>query len=405
MTRSALAVIGANLGDYVSRRFNPNVIVRFNGGSQCSHTAETPEGKRHVFRQVGSGVLANPRAPTFLSRFVVFNPAVFEKEVYDLERLDVQPIVVLDERAPLATCLDTFTNITIEKARGEFRHGSCGHGINETVTRNQHPEYQTTARDLLHLSALREKLYRILNEYTCIRLFECGLSQKEAKRQVAYFKERPFAIESYLEACMAIRPMVGIVPDIAYILSRSPEYDIIFEGAQGLLLDEHHKWFPHVTRSRTGMTNVETLCEEIGVTHADISYVTRTYLTRHGEGPLPFEKTRGFDHIVDNTNIYNVDQGLLRFAPLNLDLLIQSISNDLSKVKLPHTVNLMMTWAHLFSTRPWDFVVNDEQEEGTLDEALKEICKVVDLDSVYLSTKPTRKGISCYASSAVTTGD
>jgi adenylosuccinate synthase len=91
--------------------------------------------------------------------------------------------------------------------------------------------------------------------------------------------------------------------------------DPIFEGAQGLLLDQDNKqFFPHLTRSHTGMRNVRILCEQAGIGGVDVYYVSRTYLTRHGAGPLPGED-RGLS-FEDNTNVEHSFQGKIRFAPL-----------------------------------------------------------------------------------------
>jgi len=94
--------------------------------------------------------------------------------------------------------------------------------------------------------------------------------------------------------------------------------DPVFEGAQGLLLDQGNKeFFPHVTHSNTGMKNVEILCAQAGITEKEIYYVSRTYLTRHGAGRLPGEDAAmSFE---DLTNRQNQFQGPLRFAPLNAD--------------------------------------------------------------------------------------
>jgi adenylosuccinate synthase len=64
---------------------------------------------------------------------------------------------------------------------------------------------------------------------------------------------------------------------------------LLFEGAQGLLLDQDRGFFPHVTRSNTGLRNVLTLADEWGLERLEVTYVTRAYLTRHGAGPLPHE--------------------------------------------------------------------------------------------------------------------
>jgi len=106
--------------------------------------------------------------------------------------------------------------------------------------------------------------------------------------------------------------------DIVHPAGISQCHDPVFEGAQGLLLDQNNKeFFPHLTRSNTGMRNVNALAEMAGFTDLDIYYVTRTYLTRHGAGPLPGEDASM--HFEDKTNGQNEWQGALRFAPLKWD--------------------------------------------------------------------------------------
>jgi adenylosuccinate synthase len=86
-----------------------------------------------------------------------------------------------------------------------------------------------------------------------------------------------------------------------------------------------------VTRSNTGLKNVLALATDIGIEHLDVIYITRTYLTRHGAGPLPNEVPKlAFADVVDPTNLPNPWQGTLRFAPLDLDFLCTTIADDLS---------------------------------------------------------------------------
>jgi adenylosuccinate synthase len=106
---------------------------------------------------------------------------------------------------------------------------------------------------------------------------------------------------------------------------------IIFEGAQGLMLDEHRKdQFPHVTRSRTGLTNVIELIPQFGIDELCVTYVSRTYLTRHGAGPLKGEEQFSFP---DTTNVLNPFQGQLRFARLDPADLSYSIERDLANAR------------------------------------------------------------------------
>jgi adenylosuccinate synthase len=106
---------------------------------------------------------------------------------------------------------------------------------------------------------------------------------------------------------------------------------VIFEGAQGLLLDQDRGFFPHVTRSNTGLRNVVVLAEEAGIGALDVTYATRAYMTRHGAGPLPGElPDQPYAGIRDETNRPHRWQGSLRFALLDLDLLAGAVRADLA---------------------------------------------------------------------------
>lgn len=117
------------------------------------------------------------------------------------------------------------------------------------------------------------------------------------------------------------------------------KYDhIVFEGAQGLRLDEKAPDFPHVTRSRTGLTNIVKLMDQArfnGINERlDIYYMTRPYLTRHGNGPLQDElMAPPYPGIFDRTNVPNPHQGTLRYAWLNPDTMAQYIVKDMAQLQ------------------------------------------------------------------------
>lgn len=101
----------------------------------------------------------------------------------------------------------------------------------------------------------------------------------------------------------------------------------VFEGAQGLLLDQSNiAFYPHVTRSNTGMQNVRILCDHAAVRDVDVYYVSRTYLTRHGNAPLPGEDLNM--RFQDDTNLDHPYQGRLRFAPLDYAALRERCAAD-----------------------------------------------------------------------------
>jgi adenylosuccinate synthase len=332
----AKIVVGANFGDegkgrvvdYLAHTTSKPIVVRHNGGAQAGHTVIV-DNYRHVFSHIGAGTLRG--APTFLSRFFVVNPGNFLNES---NRLHAEwnppsglPPVFVDQRAILTTPYDVLFNQFLEQTRGNHRHGSCGIGINEAVTRSQ-TQFATHVSDLNDLVALDSKIDAIYMSYLYQRTQQLGFDFTDfslwlAKKQISH---KHLKI-NYLLQCHDFSRITSIQPQ-----SIIDKYDtIIFEGAQGLLLDEDHYWFPHVTRSKTGSTNAVTILDELGICAAEVYYVTRPYLTRHGAGPLPFECEKPFPEIVDNTNITNEYQGSLRFAPINLDLLGETILSDIIK--------------------------------------------------------------------------
>lgn len=308
----ARAVIGANFGDegkgslvdYLCSA-GAGMVVRFNGGAQAGHTVVTPGGERHVFSHIGAGAFLS--VPTFLSQFFVCNPIMFFRERKQLAELGVHPIVYAHPDCLVTTFADMMINQEMETKRGAGRHGSCGVGVNETVTRSDIPELKITMSDLWNrISTLEARLEQICGEYA---LFRCGKKIEE-----------PDMFKAFVRACWtfaeAVKPL-GI----------GQCSDIVFEGAQGLLLDQDNtEYFPHVTRSNTGIKNVRRLCAQAGVDAIDAYYVSRTYTTRHGAGPLPGEDpAMSFE---DNTNLDHPWQGKLRFAPLDVPALLKRINLD-----------------------------------------------------------------------------
>lgn len=299
----ARAVIGANFGDegkgtvvdYLSAQ-GAGMVVRYNGGAQAGHTVVTPDGRRHVFSHIGAGAFCG--VPTFLSQFFVCNPILFFEELARLNAIGVNPIVYGHPNCLVTTFADMFINQEKERERGDKRHGSCGVGFSETITRSELPELKITMSDLWNGVKLDDKLEEICGKYS---LFRTGKKIKN-----------PYAmIEEFIKRCEAF---AGYVHPLGIAQCKDP----IFEGAQGLLLDQNNKeFFPHLTRSNTGMKNIRFLCDQAGIKDIDTYYVTRTYLTRHGAGPLPQEDPKLSYY--DDTNLEHDFQGKIRFAPFTPD--------------------------------------------------------------------------------------
>lgn len=312
----ARAVIGSNYGDegkglvvdYLCAKGDAGVVVRFNGGPQAGHTVVTPDGRRHVFRQVGSGAFSG--VPTFLSKYVRVNPVALFIELRQLDSLGVVPEVYGSPECLVTTFADMIINRRLEEARGAARHGSCGMGIGETEERSQLPELEITLADLYNGDDLEPKLAEICDKYA---RFRTGKPIDEPKM-----------ISAFIKACKAL-------PEAVFPAGIGQCKDPVFEGAQGLLLSQDNKEaFPHVTRSHTGLRNVRKLCAAAGIDDIEPYYVTRSYLTKHGAGPLPGED--GALSYEDDTNDENPYQGRLRFAPLDIPSLRTRIARDVDRL-------------------------------------------------------------------------
>lgn len=269
------------------------IVVRFSGGANAGHTVVTPV-ERHVFHHFGSGSLLD--IPTFLSEHFICNPILFFKERDKLIELGFHPIVYAHPDCLITTFADMVINQFKEMARGGKRHGSCGVGVHETITRSKVKELKITMGDLWNGSKrLESQLVEICGKYAEYRTGE-----------KIDFEE---GIKVFMEGCEQFANCINP-------LGIGQCVDPVFEGSQGLLLDQNNKeFFPHVTHANTGMTNVELLCAQAGITEKEIYYVSRTYLTRHGAGRLPGEDSTM--HFEDDTNLPNQFQGKLRFAPLD----------------------------------------------------------------------------------------
>lgn len=380
--RKATAIIGANFGDegkgamtdFICHRAlladQHPIVIRYNGGAQAGHTV-CADGKRHVFHHFGSGTLAG--VPTYLSSFFIVNPLLWLTEQRELARLGVGGNLFADPSASVTTHYDMLINQEIERSRGLDCHGSCGIGINETRRRDETSHGLVTAR-LSDPKWLLEKLKLIRSEYLPWRMNQLGITSPSP--EFCGLIDSQELTEAFLNASAAFS---HTVERMHYgMLAMLDSYDhVIFEGAQGLLLDENHRFFPYVTPSKTGLPHVVAICKRIKLHMLNVIYVTRSYATRHGPGPFPGEdKSLSFE---DNTNVPNPWQHTLRFGKLDYKLMEETIAAD--RVQNEDDVMLKPCLAvnHL-----------DQYGDG---EMARELGKSIDLPVRYTAAGPDRTDI------------
>lgn len=327
---AVLAVIGAGYGDEgkgllvdaLAASSGAAVVVRSNGGAQAGHTVVAPDGRRHVFHHVGAGALAG--AATHLSRFFVHHPMLFLAERAAVAALGGEVRVAADPRGAVTTPYDVAANQAAEVARGGGRHGSCGLGFGETVGRDGLPGHRLRVADLAG-PGLRARLAALRDAWLPARLAALGTSLAALGPEVEAAVRGDAVLDRFLADCADYLDAVAVEPDAG--LGRRG--GVVFEGAQGLMLDQDRGAFPHVTRSCTGMANVAAIAAEAGLGPVDATYVTRAYVTRHGAGPLAREGAVPFD-VLDPTNAPNPWQGTLRTATLDLAVLAAAVRADLA---------------------------------------------------------------------------
>lgn len=305
-----IAVIGLGFGDegkgrvvdwLCSQEPNPTedvLVIRFSGGPQAAHRVVLPNGVEHIFSSFGSGSLRG--VPTLLTEKVLVNPIAILNEYDILERkCETKPKLYAVRECPIITPYDMAWN----RQSKERNNGTCGAGIFATVRRE------------------RAGCHFWLED-----LFSSEIVRKFKIEQVARFyhklKMLPKYTQSFLDACteMIDRKILNCI----YPPTRLIHGTRIYEGSQGLLLDQNYGFYPYVTPSNTGIQNLKYIARL-----REVYLVTRAYQTRHGNGPMsPIVENKIKDDI-NEKNVENEYQGSFRKTILDLDLLKYAANKDL----------------------------------------------------------------------------
>ncbi|SFF99098.1 adenylosuccinate synthase [Duganella sp. CF458] len=292
-----VSVIGLAFGDcgkglftdYLCRAKSAHTVVRFNGGAQAGHNVVLPDGRHHTFSQFGAGTF-NPGVATVLSAPVVVHPTALLVEEAYLRRAGVSDALdrlFIDARCLVTTPYHEAAGRLRERARGAAAHGSCGVGFGETVSHAlAYPDQALRYADLLYPSHVRDKLETMRHSLRAA-LPESALALNP--QDAAILDDAGFGLLWLEHAQRLIAKVPPSTPDqIAAQLARPG--CIVMEGAQGMLLDEWHGFHPHTTWSSTGPAASDAALAGYGlserVTHLG---AMRSYLTRHGQGPMPTE--------------------------------------------------------------------------------------------------------------------
>jgi adenylosuccinate synthase len=328
--------------DYIARQMTEPIIVRFNGGAQAAHNVHTPDGRHHTFSQFGSGTFVSGTR-TFLSRYVLFDPYALHNEALGLARQGVRnPLarVMVDGAALTVTPIQKAANRIRESLRGDGRHGSVGMGIGETMADMlAFPELAVYAHDLRDPAILEQKL-RGLQE---LKYAEFG-AMLSSVTTTGVLKDEVRLLRDPHAPKMLARTMVTLAQQcvlcsMSTLKRLSYEQPLIFEGAQGVLIDEWHGFHPYTTWSTTTQANANALLEQIGYAGPVTRYgVIRAYSTRHGPGPFPSEDVGLTMSLPDTHNVFGNWQREFRVGWLDLPLIryALAVSDGVETLALTH---------------------------------------------------------------------
>ncbi|NTX08679.1 adenylosuccinate synthetase [Myxococcus sp. CA040A] len=282
------------LTDWLVRRHGAQLVVRFNGGAQAGHNVVTDDGRHHTFSQLGAGTFV-PGVATHLAHSTVFHPLALHVEAqYLAERgvPDALSRVTVSERARVITPFHQAAGRLRELGRGARRHGTCGVGVGETMRDTlAHPEAAVLAADLCRPDVLTRKA-RAAQERLRAELAEvrrAAVGHPDSAPELGLLEDSDIP-SRWVEAVRVIHPEQRVVGN-GWLGPRLREGHTVFEGAQGVLLDEWRGFHPHTTWSTCTFEPALALLREQGF-DGDVHRlgVLRAYATRHGEGPLPTEE-------------------------------------------------------------------------------------------------------------------
>jgi adenylosuccinate synthase len=278
-----VVVIGAQWGDEGKGKIvdwltdHAQGVVRFQGGHNAGHTLVIG-GKKTVLHLIPSGILRE-KVACYIGNGVVLSPQALVDEIGTLEAagVDVRSRLKISEACPLILPHHAALDIAREAAKGAGKIGTTGRGIG--------PAYE-------------DKVAR-----RAIRLQDIFYPERFSKKLRELLDFHNFVLKNYLHADVVdfqqtydeamgladrIRPMVADVPRMLYEAHKAG-HNLLFEGAQGTLLDIDHGTYPFVTSSNC-VAGAAAAGAGIGPQHLHyVLGITKAYTTRVGSGPFPTE--------------------------------------------------------------------------------------------------------------------
>ena len=275
-------VIGAQWGDEGKGKItdllskSADIVVRYQGGVNAGHTIVV-EGQTFKLHLIPSGILY-PDTDCIIGCGTVIDPQVLIGELEQLAKLNISTKnLQISETAHVTMPYHRLIDVAAEQRRGEHKIGTTGRGIGPTYA-DKSERTGIRVLDLMDEKGLRKQLKWAIDYKNVIleKLYEIAPIDPEA------------VIEQYLQYAEVLRPYV-VDTSLKIYDAIKRRRNILFEGAQGTLLDLDHGTYPYVTSSNP-VAGGACIGTGVGPTAIDrVIGVAKAYTTRVGEGPFPTE--------------------------------------------------------------------------------------------------------------------
>ncbi len=280
----AVVVVGIQWGDEGKGKIvdllteRADVVVRFQGGNNAGHTLVV-KGKKFIFHLIPSGIL-HEKKTCIIGNGVVVDPLVLMEEMDALEREGVRVTperLKISSRAHLILPYHRYLDQAGESRSGEKKIGTTGRGIG--------PAYE----DKVARRGIRMADFMAPEVFS--RKFEENLKRANFIL-TRYLSSEPVGQDEFEafneEMRKRLRPFVTETANLLYTLMQEGK-SVLFEGAQGAMLDVDHGTYPYVTSSNTVTGNVSCGAGVGPTSIREVVGVLKAYTTRVGEGPFPTE--------------------------------------------------------------------------------------------------------------------
>lgn len=278
-----VVVMGTQWGDEGKGKFvdllteNANAVVRFQGGHNAGHSLVV-NGKKTVLHLIPSGILREHVECLIGNGVVLSIPALFEEiEYLEAEGVSVRNRLCVSANCPLILPHHVALDLMRENLRGNQKIGTTGRGIGPAY------EDKVSRRGLRVADLYKPEQFKTALEE--VMDYHNFVLENYFKTTKVDFNE---TLDASLHLAEKLEPMVTDVVERLHVL-QGEKANILFEGAQGALLDIDHGTYPYVTSSNTTAGTIASGC---GVGPMALDYIlgiTKAYTTRVGSGPFPTE--------------------------------------------------------------------------------------------------------------------